>query len=112
MYGRSALLTLLGKETDLGVVAGDMCIVRNIVPSNDFNKQRCYLSTPPTKFELQAYERTELQEPFEGVVESVSFTRVHSEISQFLGGMNKVGNFYTSAILKASEDFKTTFTPN
>lgn len=40
------------------------------------------------------------------------FFRVHSEISQFLDGMNKVGNFYTSAILKASEDFKTLFTPN
>lgn len=40
------------------------------------------------------------------------YFRVHSEISQFLDGMNKVGNFYTSAILKASEDFKTLFTPN
>ncbi|XP_052694446.1 uncharacterized protein LOC128172731 [Crassostrea angulata] len=53
MDGRSALLTLWGKETDLEVVAGDMYIVRNIVPSNDFNKQRCYSSTPLTKFEIK-----------------------------------------------------------
>lgn len=75
MDGRSALLTLWGKETDLEVVAGDMYIVRNIVPSNDFNKQRCYSSTPLTKSE--PYECTELQETFEGVVESVSFASNH-----------------------------------
>nr|XP_034316552.1 uncharacterized protein LOC117686014 [Crassostrea gigas] len=53
MDGRSALLTLWGKETDLEVLAGDMYIVRNKVSSNDFNKQRCYSSTPLTKFEIK-----------------------------------------------------------
>uniref|UniRef100_K1QUV5 Uncharacterized protein n=1 Tax=Magallana gigas TaxID=29159 RepID=K1QUV5_MAGGI len=33
MEGRSALLTLWGKETDLEVVTGDLYIVQNIVPS-------------------------------------------------------------------------------
>eukprot|EP00105_Crassostrea_gigas_P023519 XP_011443370.1 PREDICTED: uncharacterized protein LOC105339499 [Crassostrea gigas] len=41
MEGRSALLTLWGKDTDLEVVTGDLYIVQNIVPSNNFNKQRC-----------------------------------------------------------------------
>uniref|UniRef100_K1R6A6 Uncharacterized protein n=1 Tax=Magallana gigas TaxID=29159 RepID=K1R6A6_MAGGI len=48
----SALLTLWGKDTDLEVVTGELYIVQNIVPSNDFNKQRCYSSTPLTKFEM------------------------------------------------------------
>nr|XP_034316253.1 uncharacterized protein LOC109620987 [Crassostrea gigas] len=62
----SALLTHLGKETDLEVVTGELYIVQNIVPSNDFNKQRCYSSTPLTKFET--YESAELVEHFEGVI--------------------------------------------
>lgn len=45
MEGRSALLTLWGKETYLGVVAGETYIVQYMVLSNDFNKQRCYSST-------------------------------------------------------------------
>uniref|UniRef100_A0A8W8MJ31 Uncharacterized protein n=1 Tax=Magallana gigas TaxID=29159 RepID=A0A8W8MJ31_MAGGI len=49
MDDRSVLLTRWGLE----VVAGDMYIVRNIVPSNDFNKQSCYASTPLTKFEAK-----------------------------------------------------------
>ena len=53
MDGRSALLTLWGKETDIEVVTGELYIVQNIVPSNDFNKQRCYSSTPLTKFEVK-----------------------------------------------------------
>ncbi|XP_052694449.1 uncharacterized protein LOC128172736 [Crassostrea angulata] len=72
MEGRSALLTLWGKDTDLEVVTGELYIVQNIVPSNDFNKQRCYPSTPLTKFET--YESADLMEHFEGVVQSVSFT--------------------------------------
>lgn len=40
------------------------------------------------------------------------FFKVHGEISRFLGGMNKVGKLYISAILKASEDYKTLFTLN
>uniref|UniRef100_K1QSU8 Uncharacterized protein n=1 Tax=Magallana gigas TaxID=29159 RepID=K1QSU8_MAGGI len=87
MDGRSALLTLWGKATDLEVVAGDMYIVRNIVPSNDFNKQRCYSSTPLTKFE--PYECTELQETFEGVVESVSFASNLIEINDMMLTISK-----------------------
>lgn len=45
MDGRSAVLTLWGKETDLEVVAWDMNIVRNIVPGIDFNRQR--ITYPP-----------------------------------------------------------------
>lgn len=55
MDGRSAVLTLWGKETDLEVVAWDMNIVRNIVPGIDFNRQRFNLPTKLTKFEINAY---------------------------------------------------------
>lgn len=41
-----------------------------------------------------------------------NFFRVHSEISQFIDGLNRVGNFHTSAILRAAKEFKTLFTPN
>lgn len=40
------------------------------------------------------------------------YFRVHSEISQFIDGLNRVGNFHTSAILRAAKEFKTLFTPN
>uniref|UniRef100_K1Q0Y0 Uncharacterized protein n=1 Tax=Magallana gigas TaxID=29159 RepID=K1Q0Y0_MAGGI len=63
MDGRSALLTLWGKETDLEVVAGDMYIVRNIVPK--------------------------LQETFEGVVESVSFASNLIEINDMMLTISK-----------------------
>uniref|UniRef100_A0A8W8P364 Helicase ATP-binding domain-containing protein n=1 Tax=Magallana gigas TaxID=29159 RepID=A0A8W8P364_MAGGI len=87
MEGRSALLTLWGKETDLEVVTGELYIIQNIVPSNDFNKQRCYSSTPLTTFET--YESAELMEHFEGVVQSVSFTSNLIEIQDHMFTISK-----------------------
>uniref|UniRef100_K1R243 Uncharacterized protein n=1 Tax=Magallana gigas TaxID=29159 RepID=K1R243_MAGGI len=87
MEGRPAALTLWGKETDLEVVTGELYIVKNIVPRNDFNKQRCYSSTPLTKFET--YESADLMEHFEGVVQSVSFTSNLIEIQDNMFTISK-----------------------
>ncbi|XP_078330804.1 uncharacterized protein LOC144624737 [Crassostrea virginica] len=72
MDGRTALLTLWGKEADLEIV-GDLYTIRCIYPTNDFNNQRCYTSTSSTTFE--PYHDDQPDEKFEGNIESVSFER-------------------------------------